>query len=97
MFRFQVFRSGREVVLAACDEELVGREFRDGRLRLQVSEAFYGRESIGAQELATQLRVCTIANLVGERAVQVAVQQGYVAPERVIWIQGIPHAQMATL
>lgn len=96
-FRVRVYRSGREVVLAACDEELVGRELRDGRLRLKVAEAFYGTETSEAPELITQLRACTIANLVGERAVALAVEMGYVASDRVLWIDGVPHAQMATL
>jgi uncharacterized protein len=97
MIKFRVHRSGREVVLAACDEELVGRDLRDGKLRLRLTSEFYGTEAIQPSELASQLRVCTIANLVGERAVGVAVEQGYVAPERVLWIAGVPHAQLATL
>lgn len=97
MFKFRVYRSGREVVLAACDEELVGREFRDGKLRLQVSEAFYGTERIAPSDLLVQLRACTIANLVGERVVGLAVERGYVSERNVLWIGGVPHAQMATL
>jgi hypothetical protein len=97
MFKFRVYRSGREVLLAACDQELLGRELRDGKLRLKVSEGFYGTEVIAAPQLLAQLRACTIANLVGERAVGLAVEQGYVASEHVLWIEGVPHAQMATL
>ena len=97
MFKFRVYRSGREVVLAACDEELVGREFREGKLRLKVEAAFYGTERIEPQQLVTQLRACTIANLVGERVVSLAVEHGYVAEQHVLWIGGVPHAQMATL
>ncbi|HEV8360767.1 MAG TPA: DUF424 family protein, partial [Candidatus Thermoplasmatota archaeon] len=76
MFKSRVYRSGREVVLAACDEELVGRELRDGKLRLRVTEAFYGTEVIPPALLLAHLRTCTIANLVGERAVGLAVEQG---------------------
>jgi uncharacterized protein len=97
MLKFRVYRRGREVVLAACDEELVGRELRDGKLRLRVEEAFYGTESISPGELVPQLRACTIANLVGEQAVGVALEHGFVAREHVLWIAGVPHAQMATL
>lgn len=97
MFRFHVHRSGREVLLAACDEEIVGREFRDGRLRIKVVEAFYGSDRIGPEELALRLRTCTIANLVGERVVSPAVEHGFVAEERVLRIAGVPHAQMAVL
>ena len=97
MFKFRVYRSGRETVLAACDEELVGREFREGKLRLRVEEGFYGTQTIQPAELAAQLRACTIANLVGERVVGLAVEQGLIAEQHVIWIGGVPHAQLATL
>lgn len=97
MFKFKVYRTGRETLLAACDEELVGREFRDGKLRLHVTEAFYGTERIEDQALLLQLRACTIANLVGERAVRLAAEHGFVSWDRVLWIDGVPHAQMATL
>jgi uncharacterized protein len=96
MFKFRVYRHGREVLLAACDEELVGREFRDGKLRLKVTEAFYGTERIEPKDLLMQMRACTIANLVGERVITLAVEQGYIADSNVLWIAGVPHAQMAT-
>lgn len=97
MFKFRVYRSGREVLLAAADEELVGREFRDGKLRLKVAEAFYGTEAIAPGDLLVQLRGCTIANLVGERVVALAVEQGLVSEQHILWVGGVPHAQMATL
>lgn len=97
MIACKVYRRGREVVVAACDEELVGREFREGKLKLVVSEAFYGRETVDADALLQQLRACTIANLVGERVVGLAVEHGYVSDRNILWIKGVPHAQMATL
>lgn len=96
MFKFRVYHSGRDVVLAACDEELVGREFREGKLRLKVSEAFYGTDRIEPPDFLLHLRGCTIANLVGERVVSLAVEKGYVSEHNVLWIAGVPHAQMAT-
>jgi uncharacterized protein len=97
MFKFRVYKHGREVVLAACDEELVGREFKEGKVRIKVSEAFYGSERIEPPDLVTHLRACTIANLVGERVVGLAVEHGLVAESNVLWIAGVPHAQLATL
>ena len=97
MIRCKVYRQGREVVVAACDQDLVGKELREGKLRLRVSEAFYGTDTVTAHDLVAQLRLCTIANLVGHRTVQLAVDQGFVAAGNVLWIGGVPHAQMATL
>ncbi|MCA1813695.1 MAG: DUF424 family protein [Halobacteriales archaeon] len=97
MIRCKVYRQGREVVVAACDQDLVGQELRDGKLRLKVTEAFYGTDSVSSQDLVQQLRVCTIANLVGHRVVALAMEQGLIAESNVLWIGGVPHAQLATL
>lgn len=97
MIRCKVYRRGREVVVAACDTELVGRDLREGKLRLRVTEAFYGSDVVTPSVLMQHLRMCTIANLVGERVVGLALEHGYVARANVLWIAGVPHAQMATL
>lgn len=88
---------GRERVLAVCDAELVGRSFKQGPLRLTVSADFYDGFAGGADELERHLRSCTVANLVGQRSVDAAVELGFVSRDNVLVIDGIPHAQWALL
>lgn len=95
-FRMRVHRQGREVLVAVSDAALVGREFREGNLRLHVAEAFYGTDGADATEVLRQLAACTIANLVGVDIVTLAIQHGYVHPDNVLDIDGVPHAQMCT-
>ena len=95
MFVFKVYASRGETLLAACDSDLVGKEIRDGDLRLQVLPGFYGTESAPREQIVAQLRRCTVANLVGEGVVGLAIELGYVEPSRVLWIGGVPHAQVA--
>ncbi|AEH24380.1 DUF424 domain-containing protein [Pyrococcus yayanosii] len=93
----KVYRVQGEVLLAACDEELLGKTFREGELRLDVKERFYKGELVEVDALADFLKEATIANLVGERCVGKAIELGYVDEERVLRIQGVPHAQMAKM
>lgn len=95
-FRMRVHRQGREVLVAVSDAPLVGKTFREGKLKLMVSEAFYGTDGADAVEVITMLRACTIANLVGVGAVTLAIQHGLVNPENVLDIDGVPHAQLCT-
>ena len=95
-FRMRVHRQGREVLVAVSDAELVGRIFREGNMRLAVSEAFYGSEGADAPEVLRQLAACTIANLVGVETVTLAIRAGYVHPDNVLDIEGVPHAQLCT-
>jgi hypothetical protein len=97
MIYIKVYRVQGEVLLAACDEELIGKTFREGELKLEVRERFYKGELVEEGKLEELLKEATIANLTGERCVSKAIELGYVNPERVLRIQGIPHAQMAKL
>ena len=95
-FRMRVHRQGKEVLVAVSDAPLVGKVFREGGMKLHVHEAFYGTEGADATEVVRQLSVCTIANLVGVDTVTLAIRHGFVDPENVLDIEGIPHAQMCT-
>lgn len=92
----RIHRSGREVLVAVSDAALVGREFKEGNMRLLVTEAFYGTEEADAPDVLLHLASCTIANLVGVDIVTLAIQHGYVHPDNVLDIGGVPHAQMCT-
>jgi uncharacterized protein len=95
VFRIKRYNQGKERLLAACDEEVLGRNLKEGKLRLNVTPEFYDGFEAGEDELESQLRTCTIANLVGEHCVEVAIRLGFVARENVIRIEGVPHAQWA--
>jgi len=95
-FRMRIHRQGKEVLVAVSDAELVGRRFQEGIMQLDVSEAFYGNEGADAPEVLRQLAVCTIANLVGVETVTLAIRAGFVHPDNVLDIEGVPHAQLCT-
>ncbi|WP_297507333.1 DUF424 domain-containing protein [Thermococcus sp.] len=97
MIYVKVYRVQGEVLLAACDEELLGKTFREGELKLEVKERFYRGELVEEDRLKELLEEATIANLTGERCVTRAIELGYIDPGRVLRIQGVPHAQMAKL
>ncbi|WP_297062825.1 DUF424 domain-containing protein [Thermococcus sp.] len=97
MIYVKVYRVQGEVLLAACDEELLGKIFREGELKLEVKERFYKGELVEEEKLEELLEEATIANLTGERCVSKAIELGYVNPERVLRIEGVPHAQMAKM
>lgn len=92
----RIHRQGREVLVAVSDAALVGREFREGKMRLHVSESFYGSDGVDAAEVVRHLAACTIANLVGVDTVTLAIRHGFVNPDNVLDIDGVPHAQMCT-
>jgi hypothetical protein len=84
----------KEILVAVCDSELIGRTFREGELHLSVNEDFFKGSPADEYEVKKALEDATIANLVGEQAVACGIDSGIIDEHCVITIDGIPHAQM---
>ena len=52
---------------------------------------------VSEQTFISSLGICTIANLVGERVVNAAIDANYIDKENIIKIDGVPHAQLAKI
>lgn len=81
-------------VLACCDEELIGKELSEGKLNLKVKEGFYKEKQVGIEELKELLKDAVSVNLLGEKAVKLALEQGLAKENNVKRIQGVPHVQI---
>ena len=93
----KIHRNERDTILAASDEDLVGRSFRDGDARLDVSEIFYKGEILDRTGMAERMKSVSIMNLVGSEVVAIAIEEGYASAEDVIEIDGVKHVQVVLL
>lgn len=93
----KLHRDEQAVILAACDEDLVGQTFRDGDRKLDVNEIFYRGEVLDRDGLVQRMKSVDIMNLVGDEAVAVAIEEGYASAEDVIIIAGVKHVQVVLL
>jgi len=85
------------LLVSICDEDLLGRTLVEGDLTFKVSEEFYGGELVDMKKCFVQLKVATIANMIGQTAVKAAIDAGIVHKSAVIYIEGHPHAQLVRL
>ncbi len=97
MFRMKIYRVRGEVLVAVCDSEIVGKTFREGDLKIEVKESFYGDKDVGEEEVKKALRMATIANITGKRAVELAIRMGIIDRENVLKIGECWHAQMVII
>ncbi len=91
------YRKGSEFLVAAADECLLGKTFKSDGLTITVSESFYKGECCDEEGLVNRLRMATMANLVGEETVAIAVKYGMIDADCVLRIGGVPHAQMVRM
>lgn len=90
----KVYEIDREVLVAVADEDCLCKKFTEGEACLDVSKDFYGTQHADYEEVVSALKEATIANIVGKESVALAVENGFVNFEDVLFIEGIPHAQM---
>ena len=85
------------MLLAVCDAEILGRTLREGKIVFCIKEEFYKGAKVTIEEAITMIANSTIVNLVGRNIVRKAIERGYVHPEAVLNIEGVPHAQILKL
>ena len=90
----QVYKTEKGTMVACCDEECMGKTFREGRLKLDPSTKFYGSSVMVLAEALVLLDTADILNLVGKRIIDAAIDRGLVHPDAVITIAGVPHVQV---
>jgi uncharacterized protein len=93
----KVYHIDEEVLVAVSDESCMGKEFSEGDVSLKVTKEFYGQERADKDEVVSALCEATIANIVGEQSVATAVENGFINADEVIYVQGVPHAQMVCM
>ncbi|WP_436901124.1 DUF424 domain-containing protein [Halovenus halobia] len=89
--------TGKGRLVSVCDADLLGETFENGELSLTVNEEFYKGEPADEQAIIGSLAKCSVANIVGEDAVGLALEHGFVEEENVLDIDGTRHAQLLWL
>ncbi len=91
------YNTENQTIVAVCDKSIIGKKFKEGDLVLKLEESFYKGDEVCENEVKEALSDATIANIAGEKSIACAVDCECVDPDSVIFIEGIPHAQMVRL
>ena len=81
-------------LVSVCDAELIGETFENGDISLTVTPDFYDGEEVDEEAVVESLARCSVANIVGTEAVNVAIEHGFVDEENVLDVGGTRHAQL---
>jgi len=88
----KIHRQGDHVLVAICDAELLGRELKQGKLVIKVSEHFYGGFRLDVEEALKIAEEADSINLMGGRVVEAAARRGLIDREAVVTIASVPYA-----
>lgn len=85
-------RDGK-VLVSVCDKELIDQVFEENGIKLDLNSDFYKGEEKTAEEVGDIIRNADYVNLVGPKAVEIGLKEGVIEKDKIIYIQGIQHAQ----
>ena len=87
-------KNGKNILLAICDANLLGRTLKEGKIVFKITNEFYKGRKISVDQAVTMIENSTNVNLIGNICVEKAIENGFVHPEAVLKIEGISHAQI---
>ena len=82
------------LLVAVCDDDVLGETFEEDGVSLTVTEEFYGGESVDEDAVVDSLARASVANIVGTEAVELAVREGFVDETNVLDVESTRHAQL---
>ena len=85
------FKNEIETV-ACCDEDLLNQVFKEGNLKIKISNQFFGGSLITMEEAIVILKQAPYFNIVGENIINEAVSCRILPIEGVRSINGVPMA-----
>lgn len=88
------------LLVSVCDTDCLGETYVDDPVSLDVTEAFYGgpeATEVDAGAVVDSLQRADVANIVGEQAVEIAIEAGLIDEDRVLEVDGTLHAQLLWL
>ncbi|MFB6300197.1 MAG: DUF424 domain-containing protein [Halobacteriales archaeon] len=85
------------LLVTACDRDILGETFEDGEVSITVTEEFYGGEVADSATVIDSLARAQVANIVGTRAVSIAIDAGIIQATNVLEIDTTRHAQLVRL
>ena len=80
----------KNIMLNMCDAELIGTDVIDGKLKIHISENYYGKKLVDKDEALSLLKSTSIMNLVGKETISLAIDLGIGSESGVKTISDIP-------
>ena len=76
--------------MGVCDENCLGKTYRQGKFCFSVSESFFGGDLIPIEKAITIMKSCKNFNAAGKNIIQALLKLKLIHPEAVIEIEDTP-------
>ncbi len=85
------------LLLVITDRDILGKTFQNEKARLDLSTRFYQGVEMEKSAVLELLARARDVHLTGKEAVALAVELDLADGTRILWVEGVPHVQLALL
>lgn len=82
------------LIVVVTDEDIMGKVFEEGKWQLDLTKKFYQGEKKNKEEVKKILTVARHIHLTGKGAVAIGEEMELVDPEKILYVQKVPHAEV---
>jgi uncharacterized protein len=82
------------LLLVVTDKEILGKTFSEEKVQLDLTKEFYIGEEISKKDLKIMLPQARDIHFTGPESVAVGVEVDLIDPKNILWVEGIPHAEV---
>ena len=86
--------SDKRLILAVCDEELIGKKLEEGKRQLDLSVDFYRGEPKDEAETVALIKKAFSISAAGKKSVGCCILAGVVEDEKAPELKGVPYLQI---
>ncbi|MDD4353139.1 MAG: DUF424 family protein [Candidatus Nanoarchaeia archaeon] len=88
-------QSERDLLLAACDSDLIGKTIiLENGAEVKILESFYKDKIVSEEELIIMAKECTTGNFFGKETINALTKAGIIFKESTMDLKGVPHSQL---
>ncbi len=82
------------ILLVVTDSDIIGKKFEEGRIQLDLMQDFYKGEEMSKDDVKELLKKSRHAHFTGKESVAIGFELELIHSERVLYVEGIPHAEV---
>ncbi len=90
LFSVRVTNHQSNLMLNICDAPLLGKKIVENKLKIHISESYYGERLVEKEEAENLLKKCSSINMVGKETISLSVELGIGSLQGVKEIDGVP-------
>ena len=90
LFPTKLVQSSGNIILNICDPELLDKTVKDDKVEIKIKSDYYLEKMRDIQEIKELMENSTSINLVGEKSISLAKENGFATEKGTRVIEGIP-------